>query len=46
MGQLGGVSDVGMACQWHSLLAVDRAGHPLGDLLTWADTRPRRPEGR
>lgn len=40
-GYLRGISDVALACQWHSLLAVDGSGSPLGPVLTWADTRSR-----
>jgi gluconokinase len=29
----------GASCYWHSLMGVDRAGHPTTELLTWADTR-------
>ena len=34
---------VAVACDtfWHSLLAVDAAGHPLTPVITWADTRAR-----
>jgi len=27
---------------WHSLVAVDKNGHPLTPLITWEDTRPRK----
>ena len=27
---------------WHSLVAVDKDGHPLTPLITWEDTRPRK----
>ncbi len=42
-GFLEGVGEVAVACQWHSLLAVDRRGEALGPVLTWADTRPELP---
>ena len=34
-----GVSDVGMSCAWHSVIAAGAGGHPLTGALTWADTR-------
>lgn len=37
--RLEGVEAVATSCQWHSLLALDRAGRPVTSLLTWADTR-------
>lgn len=33
------IAAVGASCYWHSLLGIDRAGHPTTELLTWADTR-------
>src|SRR5579875_2158730 len=33
---------VGMDTFWHSLLAVDEHNAPLTEVITWADTRPRR----
>lgn len=30
---------VGVSTFWHSLVALDRAGRPLAEVLTWADTR-------
>ncbi len=42
-GYLEGVSDVALDCQWHSLLAVDRDGSAVTDVISWADTRPARP---
>src|SRR6202049_3134126 len=30
---------VGVSCDWHSLMGVDRTGRPTTELLTWADTR-------
>lgn len=30
---------VGASVFWHSLLALDAAGHPLTGVITWADTR-------
>lgn len=44
-GFLEGVNDVAMDCQWHSIVPLDKAGRPLGDLVSWADTRPQRPPG-
>jgi gluconokinase len=44
-GQLDGVSDVGLACQWHSIVALGSSGQPLGDAVAWADTRACRPAG-
>jgi gluconokinase len=38
-GVLAGVSDVGVGCQWHSVLPVGPAGEPLGEVISWADTR-------
>jgi len=35
------VKAVGMDTFWHSLLGVDRKGHPTTALINWADTRPR-----
>lgn len=34
-----GVLAVGVSTFWHSLVALDAAGRPLTDVLTWADTR-------
>jgi gluconokinase len=42
-GFLDGVSDVALDSQWHSVLAVDRQGRPATEVVSWADTRPRRP---
>jgi gluconokinase len=42
-GFLEGVSDVALDCQWHSVLVVDRQGRPATEVVSWADTRPRRP---
>jgi gluconokinase len=44
-GALDGVEAVGTDSQWHSILPVNHAGQPLGDLVSWADTRPPRPPG-
>lgn len=41
-GQLEGVAHVAPDSQWHSVVAVDARGHPLTDLVSWADTRARR----
>jgi gluconokinase len=38
---LRGVNDVGVDSQWHSVLPLDAAGRPLGEALSWADTRAR-----
>jgi gluconokinase len=35
------VSDVVLASQWHSVVAVDEHGRTSGGVLTWADTRGR-----
>jgi gluconokinase len=42
-GVLEGVTDVALGSQWHSVLVVDTAGQPVTDVISWADTRPRRP---
>jgi gluconokinase len=42
-GFLEGVSDVALDSQWHSVLAVDQKGEPATEVVSWADTRPRRP---
>ncbi len=42
-GALEGVSDVAVGSQWHSVLVLDAAGRPATDVISWADTRPRRP---
>lgn len=34
-----GIAAVGVSTFWHSLVVLDRAGRPLTDVLTWADTR-------
>ncbi|MBO4208295.1 FGGY family carbohydrate kinase [Micromonospora echinofusca] len=42
----GRLTDVGLvatSAQWHSVLPLDRAGRPLGPVLTWLDTRPYAP---
>jgi gluconokinase len=36
---LSGVSRVATSSQWHSVLAVDRGGEPVSQVLTWLDTR-------
>ena len=38
-GLLEGVSDVGADCQWHSVVPLDSSGNPLGEVVSWADTR-------
>jgi gluconokinase len=38
-GLLRGVSDVGTGCQWHSVLPLGAGGEPLGEVVSWADTR-------
>jgi len=38
-GLLEGVTDVGVGCQWHSVVPLDAAGEPLGEVVSWADTR-------
>lgn len=42
-GFLEGVTEVAMDSQWHSVLAVDPEGRPATDVVSWADTRPKRP---
>jgi gluconokinase len=42
-GDLEGVEEVAMDCQWHSVMAVGRDGGPVSDVVSWADTRPDRP---
>ncbi|MGY3520864.1 FGGY family carbohydrate kinase [Micromonospora sp. PTRAS2] len=44
-GHLRDVGLVATSAQWHSVLPVDRAGEPLGPVLTWLDTRPEPPAG-
>ncbi|WP_229399942.1 FGGY family carbohydrate kinase [Micromonospora okii] len=44
-GHLRDVGLVATSAQWHSVLPVDRAGEPLGPVLTWLDTRPEPPTG-
>ncbi|WP_432898503.1 FGGY family carbohydrate kinase [Micromonospora matsumotoense] len=39
-GHLRDVRLVAVCAQWHSVLPLDRAGDPLGPVLTWLDTRP------
>jgi len=39
MGGLDGVCDVAADAQWHSVVALDAAQRPLGELVSWADTR-------
>jgi gluconokinase len=36
-GELSGIS---FSCAFHSLMAVDKSGHPLTRAMTWADLRP------
>ena len=38
-GGASGVDAVGASCFGHSLLALDAAGHPLTEILSWRDTR-------
>jgi len=33
---------VGISCQMHSLMCVDRQGNPLTKLIIWADTRAKK----
>ena len=42
-GCLEGVSAVATDSQWHSIVPLDGNGEPLGELVSWADTRARRP---
>lgn len=42
-GRLDDIDLVAVSAQWHSVLAVDRAGRPLTPVLTWLDTRPEPP---
>jgi gluconokinase len=44
-GALEGVSEVAADCQWHSVMALDAGDQPISELVTWSDTRPRRPQG-
>ncbi|MFC0532001.1 FGGY family carbohydrate kinase [Phytohabitans kaempferiae] len=44
-GLLDGVRLVATSSQWHSAVPLDRAGAPLGPLVTWLDTRPAPPAG-
>ncbi|WP_173153549.1 FGGY family carbohydrate kinase [Phytohabitans suffuscus] len=44
-GHLDGVRLVAASSQWHSVVPLDRAGAPLGPLVTWLDTRPAPPPG-
>ncbi|MEO3777446.1 FGGY family carbohydrate kinase [Micromonospora sp. B11E3] len=44
----GHLRDVGLVAtsgQWHSVLALDGAGEPMGPVLTWLDTRSEPPAG-
>ena len=34
-----GLAGISFSCAMHSLIAVDREGHPLTRAMTWADTR-------
>ena len=45
-GVLEGVTDVALDSQWHSVLVLDAEGRPVTDVISWADTRPRRPPPR
>ena len=42
-GALEGVTDICLDSQWHSVMAIGPGGRPLTDVVSWADTRPRRP---
>ncbi len=44
-GYLEGVNEVAMDCQMHSIVPLDATGRPVGEVVTWADTRARRPDG-
>src|SRR3990170_4670303 len=44
-GRLDGVRLVAESAQWHSVVPLDKAGAPLGPLVTWLDTRPTPPPG-
>ncbi|MFJ6199443.1 FGGY family carbohydrate kinase [Micromonospora sp. NPDC092111] len=44
-GHLRDVALVAISAQWHSVVPLDRAGDPLGPVLTWLDTRPTPPSG-
>jgi gluconokinase len=39
-GHLDSVEMVAACAQWHSVVALDAQGAPLGPVLTWLDTRP------
>jgi gluconokinase len=41
--RLNGVTAVVTSSQWHSIVALDATGQPTSGVLTWADTRGRRP---
>ncbi|KWV32110.1 FGGY family carbohydrate kinase [Micromonospora rifamycinica] len=44
-GHLRDIRLVATCAQWHSVVPLDRAGDPLGPVLTWLDTRPAVPAG-
>jgi gluconokinase len=44
-GHLDGVALVSASAQWHSVVALDATGRPLGRVVTWMDTRPTPPPG-
>jgi gluconokinase len=44
-GYLEGVNEVAMDCQMHSIVPLGATGRALGEVVTWADTRARRPAG-
>jgi len=36
------VAGIGISCQMHSLMGVDRHGNPITELITWGDTRAKK----
>jgi len=36
------VAGIGLSCHMHNIMAVDKAGNPLTNVLTWADSRSAR----
>ena len=42
-GCLESISTVAVDSQWHSIVPIDSSGSPIGQALSWADTRPRHP---
>lgn len=40
------IEGIGISSQMHSMVAVDRHGNPLTNIITWADNRPAQETGR